>query len=102
MLKSSSSVPLILNYDSKEKNQTTERKVKKKNKIFKDVVPITTENFRNLCIGTQNGLTYKNSCVNKIIKDFVLGGGNLENYKGGDKCIDVAYSMIVYIQIIVV
>jgi hypothetical protein len=34
MLKSSSSVPLILNYDSKEKNQTTERKVKKKKKIF--------------------------------------------------------------------
>jgi cyclophilin family peptidyl-prolyl cis-trans isomerase/FKBP-type peptidyl-prolyl cis-trans isomerase len=55
--------------------------------LFKDVVPITTENFRNLCIGTQNGLTYKNSCVNKIIKNFVLGGGNLENYNGGDKCI---------------
>ena len=55
--------------------------------LFKDVVPITTENFRNLCIGTQDELTYKNTCINKIIKDFVLGGGELENKNEEYKCI---------------
>ena len=55
--------------------------------LFKDVVPITAENFRNLCIGTQEGLTYKNSCINKVIKDFVIGGGILENNNEENKCI---------------
>jgi len=55
--------------------------------LFKDVVPITVENFRNLCIGTQDGLSYKNSCFNKLIKNFVLGGGELENISGENKCI---------------
>ena len=55
--------------------------------LFKDVVPITAENFRNLCIGTQDGLTYKNSCINKVIKDFVIGGGILENNNEENKCI---------------
>ena len=55
--------------------------------LFKDYVPITSENFRNLCLGTQDGLTYKNSYFNKIIKGFVLGGGNLENNNSENKCI---------------
>ena len=55
--------------------------------LFKDVVPITSENFRNLCIGTKEGLTYKNTCINKIIKGFVLGGGELKNDNEEYKCI---------------
>ena len=55
--------------------------------LFKDVVPITVENFRNLCIEAQEGLTYKNSCINKIIKDFVIGGGILKNSNEEKKCI---------------
>ena len=55
--------------------------------LFKDIVPITVENFRNLCIGTSDGLIYKNSCFNKLIKNFVLGGGELENNNGDNKCI---------------
>ena len=55
--------------------------------LFKDVVPITVENFRNLCIEAQEGLTYKNSCINKIIKDFVIGGGILKNTNEEKKCI---------------
>ena len=55
--------------------------------LFKDVAPITSENFRNLCIGTQEGLTYKNSSINKIIKDFVIGGGIIEYNNEENKCI---------------
>ena len=55
--------------------------------LFKDAVPITVENFRNICIGTEDGLTYKNSNIDKIIKDFVIGGGKLEYLKQEKKCI---------------
>ena len=55
--------------------------------LFKDIVPITVENFRNLCIGTQDGLSYKNSCFNKLIKNFVLGGVELTNNNSDNKCI---------------
>ena len=55
--------------------------------LFKNIAPLTSENFRNLCLGTQDGLTYKNSYFNKIIKDFVLGGGNIENNNNENKCI---------------
>ena len=55
--------------------------------LFKDVVPITVENFRNICIGTENELTYKNTYFDKVIKDFVIGGGKIENFQGVNKCI---------------
>ena len=53
--------------------------------LFKDITPITAENFRCLCVENKEGLTYKGTCLNKIIKNFVIGGGELEN--GKDKCI---------------
>ena len=55
--------------------------------LFRDIVPITVENFRLLCNGTENGLTYKNSEFTKLIKDFGLYGGELQNNKDKDKCI---------------
>ena len=55
--------------------------------LFKDVVPLTVENFRKLCIGTEDGLTFQYSCLNKVIKDFVIGGGILENNDKENKCI---------------
>ena len=55
--------------------------------LFKDMVPITSENFRNLCIGTSDGLTYKNTYFNRIIKGFIIGGGELQNNIDEKKCI---------------
>ena len=54
--------------------------------LFKDITPITSENFRCLCLGNKDGMTYKGTYINKIIKDFVIGGGDLEK-KSEKKCI---------------
>ena len=55
--------------------------------LFKDIVPITAENFLALCLGTHEGMTYKGTSLNKVIKSFVIGGGELENYTGKEKCV---------------
>ena len=55
--------------------------------LFKDITPITAENFRLLCIGEKKELSYKGTCLNKIIKNFVIGGGELDNNNGKNKCI---------------
>ena len=54
--------------------------------LFKDITPITSENFRCLCLGNNDGMTYKGTYINKIIKDFVIGGGDLEK-TSEKKCI---------------
>ena len=54
--------------------------------LFKDITPITVENFRCLCIGNNDNMSYKGTSFNKIIKDFVIGGGELEK-NNEKKCI---------------
>ena len=48
--------------------------------LFTDVVPKTCENFRQLCTGEQirNGkpIGYKNTHFHRIVKDFVVQGGD--------------------------
>ena len=56
--------------------------------LFQNIVPRTAENFRFLCSNNkEGGLTYKGSSLNKVIKNFVIGGGEIENTKEKEKCL---------------
>ncbi|CAK0785606.1 hypothetical protein CVIRNUC_008817 [Coccomyxa viridis] len=61
--------------------------------LFSDVVPKTAENFRQLCtgeagMGKSSGkpLHFKDSCFHRVIKGFMLQGGDITagNGSGGD------------------
>ena len=50
-------------------------------KLFEDIVPITCRNFKILSMNTNN-LSYKGSPFHRIIKDFMIQGGDFTNEDG--------------------
>merc|ERR1712232_1290823 len=69
--------------------------------LYMDITPKTWGNFKAICTGDNNDkLTYKNSIFHRVIKDFMIQGGDITNADGtggksiyGDKFVDENFNI---------
>ncbi|EMC93213.1 hypothetical protein BAUCODRAFT_75974, partial [Baudoinia panamericana UAMH 10762] len=50
--------------------------------LFADKAPKASENFRQLCTGEHNGLSYAKAPFHRVIDEFMLQGGDIEKGDG--------------------
>ena len=73
-IKSNNNLIMTISYDNKEYKLELE--------LFDQVVPKTTKNFRTIALNGINGQTYNGNKFHRVIKGFMLQGGDIVNENG--------------------